>query len=210
MLLSIVIPVYNQINYTKSILKELQKLSTKRSDYQIIIVDDWSTDWTKERLLERWRQDQDVLLLREENKGTNYSWNEWVQEAIGEHVRIINNDIFLTQWLDTVLMEWLKTSKVSCPYTTTWIRKRKMPTITKENNIAWWCFMMKRKDRKPIPPELRQRYGDDYIYWTHNKDVTRTGRCHHIEEQSSDFRKLTPIIIQDKKNREIIKQQFIL
>ena len=49
MKLSIIIPVYNEIKTIEKIIKKIHKQSIK--NFQIIVVDDFSTDGTRELLL---------------------------------------------------------------------------------------------------------------------------------------------------------------
>ena len=66
MKLTIIIPVYNEIN---SINILLDKVLGTKIDKQIIVVDDYSTDGTREEILKNYKKKIDKLLLHDENKG---------------------------------------------------------------------------------------------------------------------------------------------
>ena len=66
MKLTIIIPVYNEIN---SINILLDKVLNTKIDKQIIVVDDNSSDGTREEILKNYKKKIDKLLLHEENRG---------------------------------------------------------------------------------------------------------------------------------------------
>ncbi len=183
-MLSIIIPVFNQLKYTQQIVKEIETKCVW--PFEIIIIDDCSTDWTHEWLInwkvQKWYKKK--YHRNEVNMWTNYWRNKWVELAEAEYLRIINNDILLTHWLDKELHDvLLKWHSVACPLSTIGLHKRKLPLFKKKDNICWWCFMMRKDKRRPIPPQLVLWYWDDYIY-RYNPNVGYAGRIHHFESIS--------------------------
>lgn len=184
--LSVIIPVLNELERTKHILNELADKMTE-TEYEVVIVNDWSdgetTNWLNEWVVtpSEYRRS---LRNNWENKGVNYSRNKWVAIANWEYVRIINNDIFLIKWLDTALIKALDEGKVACPFTTRGIHVWKMPLFKPSDNIAGWCYMMRKSDRVDIPEQLVTRYGDNFIYDTYKDSIVWGWRCHHVESQT--------------------------
>jgi len=92
--LSIVIPVFNKWNFTKSCLKDLSHLP---ADHEIIIIDNASTDETQQEMreLERSLQMKDTLVYRrnEENVFHSKACNQGYQLAQADIVLFMNNDI---------------------------------------------------------------------------------------------------------------------
>jgi GT2 family glycosyltransferase len=86
-ILSIVIPVFNKYNFTKSCLKDLSQLP---NDHEIIIVDNGSTDETKSQL-----KDSKEIVYKEMAgnfgfaKGCNYGYHY----SNAPNVLFLNNDI---------------------------------------------------------------------------------------------------------------------
>jgi GT2 family glycosyltransferase len=91
---SIVIPVHNQIAYTKSCLESLW---ANAEGAEIVVVDNGSTDGTAEYLASQ----RGITVIRNgENRGCAPAWNQGVEAARGELVVILNNDVIVTPgWL---------------------------------------------------------------------------------------------------------------
>ena len=85
-MLSIIIPVYNNCQYTKRALTDLSKLEI---DNEIIIVDNGSTDDT-EKIVSEFNV---VYIKNLENRGFSYANNQGFDVAKGEYVLFLNNDI---------------------------------------------------------------------------------------------------------------------
>lgn len=203
-MISIIIPVFNQLKYTKQIISEIESKCV--SPFEIIIIDDCSTDWTHEWLVERkvkksWYAKK--LYTNEKNMGTNYWRNKWVDLAEWTYIWIINNDILLTNGLDKELWQLCDKYRVACPLSTIGIHKRKLPLFKKKDNICWWCFMMRKEYWRPIPPQLVLRYGDDYIY-RYNPNVWYAGRIHHFESITIKSSNCSEQQAKDWKEREKI------
>jgi GT2 family glycosyltransferase len=85
--LSIVIPVYNKYNFTKSCLKDLTQLT---SDHEIIIVDNASSDETKSEL----ENSTEIKYIRNQsNLGFAQACNIGYDHASANNVLFLNNDI---------------------------------------------------------------------------------------------------------------------
>jgi len=97
--LSIIIPVYNQWLYTVNCLKSI--LENTNADYEVIVVDDASSDETAEILSE---VDNLRLIKNEQNKGFVESCNRGAQESKGKYILFLNNDTMVTEnWLPPLL-----------------------------------------------------------------------------------------------------------
>jgi len=100
--LSIVTPVYNNWSFTNYYLNNLLKLS---EDYELIIVDNASTDQTKDELLKLIELHNNLIYIRnEENKFFGYASNQGYTKASSDIVMFLNNDIKINdknlKWLD--------------------------------------------------------------------------------------------------------------
>lgn len=93
MLLSIVIPVYNGAKQIANCLDSIwaQKLNTE--DYEVVCVDDCSTDNTQEVLTEICKEHSNLRLVKnDKNRRAGGSRNHGVMQAKGEYVVFIDAD----------------------------------------------------------------------------------------------------------------------
>lgn len=100
-ILSIVIPVFNNLNFTKSCLIDLSKLD---NNHEIIVVDNASTDGTVNFCLEFQKILSDDFIsgknvpelkyfLNSENLGFAKACNRGFAESLGTNIMFLNNDI---------------------------------------------------------------------------------------------------------------------
>ncbi len=99
-MLSIVIPVWNNLDYTLLTLGTVHK--NTRTPYEVIIVDDGSTDLTPTVLNKQFELDPNfsrnigyTYVRNEANIGVTKSWNRGINLAKGEYVAVLNNDILV-------------------------------------------------------------------------------------------------------------------
>lgn len=104
--LSIVIPIYNKWNFTKSCLKDLMQLP---NDHEIIIIDNASADETQSQL----EGSKDILYYRnKENLGFAKACNIGYSLATANNVLFLNNDIRVK----SNHKDWTSSLLKYCPY----------------------------------------------------------------------------------------------
>jgi GT2 family glycosyltransferase/glycosyltransferase involved in cell wall biosynthesis len=97
---SIIIPVFNQFQFTHACLASLQTIE-ERSAFEVIVVDDCSTDKTAELVP---RMQGVVYLRNEKNSGFIFSCNRGAEQARGKYLFFLNNDTIVTPgWLTALL-----------------------------------------------------------------------------------------------------------
>jgi hypothetical protein len=97
---SIVIPVYNHLRDTLACLESI-KGSMPGPTYEVIVVDDGSTDGTQRTLS---RIEGLVTIRNPQNEGFIGSCNRGAAVARGEHLVFLNNDTVVTNgWLDALV-----------------------------------------------------------------------------------------------------------
>ena len=72
MILSIIVPVYNEEKTVIDVLNKIKSNSSNLFKYEIIVIDDGSTDQSR-KLLEDNKHLYDKLLVNESNKGKGFS-----------------------------------------------------------------------------------------------------------------------------------------
>lgn len=105
---SIIIPVFNNLNYTKDCLDSIFRIGSKYN-FEVIIINNASSDGTKE-YLQNFKHD--ILVKNNiENRGFSKACNQGAELAKGEYLLFLNNDTAVTKnWLD-ILVEELEDNK---------------------------------------------------------------------------------------------------
>jgi GT2 family glycosyltransferase/glycosyltransferase involved in cell wall biosynthesis len=99
---SFIIPLYNQLAFTRACLASLKSTLPPGLTYEIILVDDASTDGSRDFLREL--PPPYVVLLNERNLGYAASNNRAARIAQGEFLVLLNNDLLLQAgWLEPML-----------------------------------------------------------------------------------------------------------
>lgn len=89
--LSVVIPVYNEVNTIRSIVQRVQAVDV---DKELIIVDDYSTDGTRGVLEEIGREHSNVsVVYHEKNRGKGAALRTGFEQARGEYVIVQDADL---------------------------------------------------------------------------------------------------------------------
>ncbi len=100
---SIITLTYNALGYTKEFVESVQKNTS--FDYEMIIIDNNSTDETPAYLTDLQKNNNNIkVLLNKENIGFPAGINQGILESKGEYVLIANNDIVVTEkWLERLI-----------------------------------------------------------------------------------------------------------
>jgi len=96
---SIIIPVLNQLRYTKMCLENIFRYTN--GDFEIIVVNNGSKDGTKEYL----EQNQKTRSIHnQENLGFARAINQGISMATGEYIVVLNNDCLVSEeWLERMI-----------------------------------------------------------------------------------------------------------
>src|ERR671913_1812143 len=87
---SVVIPCYNQAHFLGEAIQSV--LSQSYQAFEVIVVDDGSTDDTKEVASAYALEDSKVRLVRQQNRGLAGARNRGLAEASGEYVVFLDSD----------------------------------------------------------------------------------------------------------------------
>ena len=92
MILSIIVPIYNEEKTIIGILEKIKGNSFNLFKYEVIVIDDGSTDQSR-KLLENNKHLYDKLLVNETNKGKGFSVKKGILNASGSHVIFQDADL---------------------------------------------------------------------------------------------------------------------
>lgn len=104
---SIIIPLYNKENFIKNTLKSV--LNQNFTDFEVIIVNDGSTDSSEEKVLQF--DDSRVHYYRKKNDGVSSARNYGIEKAKSDYIAFIDADDY---WYPDFLDEMFKSIN-SCP-----------------------------------------------------------------------------------------------
>ena len=92
MILSIIIPVYNEDKTVIEVLKKIKNNLSNLFKYEIIVIDDGSTDQSR-KLLENNKHLFDKLFVNETNRGKGFSIKKGILNASGTHIIFQDADL---------------------------------------------------------------------------------------------------------------------
>lgn len=93
--ISFIIPLYNHLPHTQAMLESLLSSLPDGLDYEVLLVDDASTDGTQ-TWLHSIGHPRLRFLTNQQNQGYARSNNRGVEAAQGEYLGLLNNDLLLT------------------------------------------------------------------------------------------------------------------
>ncbi|CUU08634.1 Glycosyltransferase, GT2 family [Candidatus Kryptobacter tengchongensis] len=103
-LVSIIIPVFNQVKHTKLAIESIQKFTNV--SYEIIVVDNASTDETKDYLSSLSATIGEVVkvITNPQNYGFPKAVNQGIALSRGEYIVVLNNDVIVTdKWIERLI-----------------------------------------------------------------------------------------------------------
>lgn len=98
--LSIIIPFYNVEKYIDQCLNSILKQNIPRSDYEIILIDDGSTDNSLNIAKKYTEENSNIQLFFQRNQGVSISRNNGLKYAKGKYLYFIDADDYIA--LDTL------------------------------------------------------------------------------------------------------------
>ena len=102
-LTSIIMLTFNQLEYTKICLESIARHTPEL--HELILVDNGSTDGTIEYLKGYAVQNSHIkLIFNENNRGFAAGNNQGIQQAGGDYILLLNNDVVVTEgWLERLI-----------------------------------------------------------------------------------------------------------
>lgn len=111
-----IICTYNRVQYLKKAIKSLVGQTLSKDDYEILVIDNGSTDNTREVVLGGFSYVQNLLYFYESAPGLSQARNTGWRKARGRYVAYLDDDaIASSQWLEKILDVFGKTErKIGC------------------------------------------------------------------------------------------------
>ena len=110
MKVSILMPCYNAGEYLYKSIGSIQKNSIQ--DFEIICVDDGSTDDTLKILKKLQKEDKRIRIITRKEKGFAYTFNELLDAAHGEYILNVDPD----DWISPIMLERMLEEVGNCDF----------------------------------------------------------------------------------------------
>ena len=109
-LVSVIMPAYNAEQYIASSIESV--LNQTFSDFELIIINDGSTDNTLEIINQFIKTDKRINVISQKNQGETAARNTGLKHAIGEYISFLDSDdLYLETFLEKLL---IKIKKEEC------------------------------------------------------------------------------------------------
>lgn len=116
--LSVIVPVYNQEKYIARCLRSLVKQSMERKEYDIIVINDGSTDKTS-KILEQFSE-YITLIESEKNCGLPITLNKGIKKSLSKYMVRVDSDDYVNEDFLKFLYSFISQNNsydaVSCDY----------------------------------------------------------------------------------------------
>ena len=135
-MVSVIVPIYNVDEYLEECLESIRNQTY--TNIEVILVNDGSTDGSREICESYCEKDIRFRLINQENQGQSVARNRGVKESVGQYIMFVDSDDVVNTDVLEVLLPYMKTDVdiVECEMT----REKeafflnKIPTIVFEGN----------------------------------------------------------------------------
>lgn len=93
MKVSIIVPVYNSQKYISECINSIKK--QKFEDWELILINDGSTDLSREICEEFTKEDQRIRLINQPNRGVSNARNRGIEESKGDFLFFVDSDDYI-------------------------------------------------------------------------------------------------------------------
>lgn len=133
---SIVMPAYNSEATIDAAIESV--LRQTRSDFELIVVDDGSTDNTVSRV-ERYLRADRVKLITRPHLGSSAARNAAVAESVGEYVSLLDSDdLWLPRYLEVMGETLHANPQAAVAFTDAWVLHDDIKKIARGTAMSAW------------------------------------------------------------------------
>jgi glycosyltransferase involved in cell wall biosynthesis len=133
---SVLMPAYNAARTISSAISSV--LSQTRGDFELIVVDDGSTDATTARV-QQYLCDNRVKLISQENRGQASARNVALAAANGRYVSLLDSDdLWLPQYLDLMASHLDANALAAVAYTDAWVLDEETRRVSRTTAMRRW------------------------------------------------------------------------
>ncbi len=115
-LLSVIVPVYNCEKYLDECLASLTRQGLDDDEYEVLVVNDGSTDKSAEIALSYCEKYHNFYLLNQENQGVSAARNKGLESARGKYIAFIDSDDYVVDNLYLSVISLIEKRNFKCFY----------------------------------------------------------------------------------------------
>lgn len=169
--ISYIIPTYNNLNLLKRCINSV--ISQLGSFDRLIIVDDGSSDGTREYLHKTYSSNTQISLLYQENSGSGKARNYGIKHSTTSYVWFVDSDDYLPDGVSKVIKETLTSEESDVLYFNYYIKQKngkmkhklninfdKFETIFLSEHYPWNKVMKRELFDSILFPEVKIRFQD--------------------------------------------------
>ena len=194
--LSIVIPCYNDGNYLVDIIKNITEKCI--ISYEIIIVDDGSTDATTKKILNKISEEYNINALVQSNSGPGAARNFGIKNSKYEYILSLDADDYALDGYLNESLEIIKDGKCDVVYGDAilfgemdgiWDLSNLKPIMFIKENPLNNCAVYSKEIWRRVGgyPENRELIGyEDWIFWL--KILASGGRFTYLQKAGFKYR----------------------
>ena len=182
---SIIIPTYNRAHFIKETVDSV--LGTNLSIFEVIIVDDGSTDNTKQIIMRKYGSDPRVQYYFKQNEERGAARNFGIQQAKGEYAVFFDSDDFMKphylEILHKIIIENPEVKLLAAKYNYDNDGKTENHPVLQDLAEGWYdqnfflkgnilacnyCVKIKDHNYKLFPPERELASMEDWLFLLEN------------------------------------------
>lgn len=95
MLLSIIVPIYNQEKYLSRCIDSIYNQGLREDDFELLLINDGSTDNSLAMMQTYADQHSNVRIISKDNEGLSATRNRGIKEAVGDYIYMPDSDDYL-------------------------------------------------------------------------------------------------------------------
>jgi glycosyltransferase involved in cell wall biosynthesis len=150
---SVVVPSYDAAATIAPTIRSV--LAQTDPDFELIVVDDGSTDSTPEVVERTAEGDSRLRLVRQANQGTAAARNTGIGLARGQFISLLDNDdLWLPTFLESVRTAFDSAPEAGLSYTDVWILDDASKRILREPGLLSYGYLPQRMDSERLLLEL--------------------------------------------------------
>lgn len=168
--ISIVLPVYNMEQYIRETIDSI--LNQSFSDFELLCIDDGSTDKTHQLLEGYAARDNRIKLIRQKNLGPGAARNKGLELASGAYVIMLDaDDLYHPSMIEKM---YEKAISVDADIVVT--RSTQFEDKTNRNLESWWTVNISQIPNKEVfsPLEMRDYIFSAFLGWPWDKLYKRS------------------------------------